>query len=409
MFQVRVLLLWAGWQLEFLIQVLGCGAGTAWSTGLHRNYTGCCRCRHRGDIGDSWCLSFWSCSHCGCNRWRLQQFCRLGGCRQCCRNERSDRSLWYGCCDVWGSVSRFDTAFTKVSSRAMVDHIITGVHLIAVLQQDASHSGRDPDLTEGVIHCNRLASMQGCKRFASFVCLWLGGIRVGINSFTNLEGSWISVVNSGRNGGPNLALVQELSRWWELGIDGCSLEHQKGELWVGATVLSTLECILHRFDTCLGKSIQLWVVWAWGLMCDTSRGAELSELCTHILRAIVGVEYFRNSMLWEHLFEQWDDFDSIALARWKMLGKDHLWIEVTAYEVVGSFQGEDVCGTHLPWARWSWHRSEGCCSILCLELSAGLTLPNCFFYGLVYAQPEDTSMSKQLGFGGSLVELGELL
>ena len=39
-------------------------------------------------------------------------------------------------------------------------------------------------------------------------------------------------------------------------------------------------------------------------MCDTPRGAELGELYTLILRAIVRVEYFRNSMLQEHLFEQ---------------------------------------------------------------------------------------------------------
>ena len=35
---------------------------------------------------------------------------------------------------------------------------------------------------------------------------------MSINLFTNLEGCWVSVANSGRNGGPNLALVQELSR-----------------------------------------------------------------------------------------------------------------------------------------------------------------------------------------------------
>ena len=35
---------------------------------------------------------------------------------------------------------------------------------------------------------------------------------MGINSFTNLDGCWISVANSARNGGPNLVLVQELSR-----------------------------------------------------------------------------------------------------------------------------------------------------------------------------------------------------
>ena len=59
----------------------------------------------------------------------------------------------------------------EVSSHAMVDHTITGAHLVAVFQQDTYHSDRDPDLMEGVIHHNRLASIQGCKGFASFVCL----------------------------------------------------------------------------------------------------------------------------------------------------------------------------------------------------------------------------------------------
>ena len=49
-----------------------------------------------------------------------------------------------------------------------VDNDITGVHLVTVSQQDTYHGGRDPDLMEGVIHCNRLAGIQGCKRFASF-------------------------------------------------------------------------------------------------------------------------------------------------------------------------------------------------------------------------------------------------
>ena len=129
--------------------------------------------------------------------------------------------------DIWGSVSGLDTTFMKVSSCPVVDHTITGVHFAAVFWQDMYHSGRNPDFAKGVIHCNWLASIQGCKRFASFVCLWLGGIRVGINLFTNLEGCWVSVVNSCGNGGPNLVLVQELSRWWELGVNGCSLECQR--------------------------------------------------------------------------------------------------------------------------------------------------------------------------------------
>ena len=339
MFQVRALLLWAIGQLYFLDQTLGCSAGTAQSMGLHSSYAGCCRCRcrHRGNIRDSWCLWFWSCSHCRCSGWRLWWLCRLGGCRCCHRNARCGRKLQCGWCYIGGSVSGIGTTFTEVSSHAAVDHTITGVHLVAVFQQDAYLSGRDPDLMECVIHCNGLASIQGCKRFASFVCLWLGGIGAGLNLFMNLEGCWIGVADSDRDGGPNLASVQKVSRWWELGINGCSSEHQQGKLWVSTTVLSALECMLQGFDTCLGKSIWLWVVWAWGLVSDTPRGAELSELCTCILRAIVRAEYFGNSMLCEHLFEQWYDFDSISLARWEASDKDHLWIEVTANQVVNSF------------------------------------------------------------------------
>ena len=363
--------------------MLGCSAGMAKSMGLHRGYMGFCRCRcrHRGNFGcNSWYLWFWSC-----------------------------RSLQCGCCDIWGSVSGLDITFMKVPSHAVVDHAITGVHLVAVFWQDTYYSGRDPDLTEGVTHHNWLAGIQGCKRFASFVCLWLGGIRAGNNLFMNLEGCQVSVANSGRNGGPNLVLVQELSRWWDLGINGCSLKHQKGKLWVGATVLSMLECMFHRFYTCLCKSIWLWVMGASGLLCDSPRGVELSELCTHILRAIVRAKYFGNSVLWEHFFEQQDNFDSVALAGWKMSDGDHLWIEVATYQVVDFFQGKDVYGAHLPWVGQSLCRSEGCCSILGLEPGAGLTLPNCFFYGFVYAWPEDTSMCKQLGLGDSLMELVELL
>ena len=81
---------------------------------------------------DSWCLWFWSHRHCRCNRWGLWQLCKLGRCRQCCRNARSGRRLWCGCCDIRGSVSGLDTAFMKVLSCVAVDHAITGVNLVAV-------------------------------------------------------------------------------------------------------------------------------------------------------------------------------------------------------------------------------------------------------------------------------------
>ena len=72
---------------------------------------------------------------------------------------RSGGSLWSGWCDIWGSVSGFDSAFTEVLSHAVVDHNITGAHLVALFWQDAYHSERDPDLAKGVIHHNGLAGI----------------------------------------------------------------------------------------------------------------------------------------------------------------------------------------------------------------------------------------------------------
>ena len=59
----------------------------------------------------------------------------------------------------------------EVSSCVVVDHVITGAHLVAVFCHDMYQIARDADLTEGVVHHNGLASMQGCKRFALYVCL----------------------------------------------------------------------------------------------------------------------------------------------------------------------------------------------------------------------------------------------
>ena len=169
----------------------------------------------------------------------------------------------------------------------------------------------------------------------------LEGIRVGINPFMNLEGCWVSVADFGRDIGPKLALVQELSRWWELGINWSSSECQEDELPISTAVLSTLEYMLHWFHTCLCKSIWLWIVWAWGLIGDTPGIAEISEHGTDILRTIVRAKDFWDSVLWEHFLEQQDDFDGVALARWKISDKDHLQVEVTTYEVVHYFL--------LPW------------------------------------------------------------
>ena len=197
-------------QLQFLDQVLGCTAGIVWSMGLHRGYAVCCRhrCRHRGNFRDSWCL--WFCSHrcCRCSRQRLWQLCRLDWCRHCCRNARYGRSLQCGWDDSWGSVIGFDTAFMKVSSRVVVYHAITGVHLVAVFWQGSYHSGRDPDFMDCVIHHNGLTSIQWHQCFATLVSLWFGGFWACVDLLMNSYGWWVTVAYLGWNGCSELVLVQ---------------------------------------------------------------------------------------------------------------------------------------------------------------------------------------------------------
>ena len=162
-------------------------------------------------------------------------------------------------------------------------------------------------------------------------------------------------------------------------------------------------------DACLSESVGLWVMWTWGFMWYAPRYTEVGKLGTRILWAIVRLKDFRDAMLWKHLFQQWDDLVGVALARWNMSNEDHLLVAVTHYQVVNSFEHEDICGTHLPWAWWCGCRCEGCCSILTLELGAGFTLADYFFDGLVDARPEETSMGKQLWLHYSLMELMQLM
>ena len=131
-------------------------------------------------------------------------------------------------------------------------------------------------------------------------------------------------------------------------------------------------------------------------MCYALRYTEVGKLGTWILRAIVRAKDLGNAMLCKHLLQQQDNLVGIALARLNTSNEDHLQVEVAHYQVVNSFEKEDICGTHLPWVRWCGCRCEGCCSILTLELCAGFTLVDYFFNGLVNPRPEETSTCKQL-------------
>ena len=111
---------------------------------------------------NSWGLAHLGCQCCRCIRCGLHMLCRLWWCRLC---------LQCGSCATWDSVNCFDTAFTKVSPHAMVCGTIAGAYLIAVPWLDTYHSSRNPNLLEGVIHCNWLTSIQWHKCFATFVSL----------------------------------------------------------------------------------------------------------------------------------------------------------------------------------------------------------------------------------------------
>ena len=97
-------------------------------------------------------------------------------------------SLQCGGCATWDSVDCFDTAFMEVPPHAAVCGTVAGAYLIAVPWEDVYHSSRNPNLSEGVVHCNWLTSIQCCKCFAVFVSLCLSSIRACVNLLMDLYG-----------------------------------------------------------------------------------------------------------------------------------------------------------------------------------------------------------------------------
>ena len=73
------------------------------------------------------------------------------------------KSLQCGSGATWDSVGCFDTVFTEVPPCVAICGTIAGEYLIAALWEDAYHSSRNPNLSKGVICCNWLTSIHGCK------------------------------------------------------------------------------------------------------------------------------------------------------------------------------------------------------------------------------------------------------
>ena len=71
----------------------------------------------------------------------------------------------------WDSVSCFDTAFMEVPPCTAVCGTIAGAYQIAAPWEDAYHNSWNQNLLKGVVCCNWLTSIHGCKCFAAFVSL----------------------------------------------------------------------------------------------------------------------------------------------------------------------------------------------------------------------------------------------
>ena len=94
------LIFWAAWGAT--LGVAGVGAGVTSGTA--------------GVVGTAVDCGFGVCRHGGCDKCGLHWLCRFGWCRLWHGDVGSGRSLQCGCCGIWNSVSRFDTAFMQVSS-----------------------------------------------------------------------------------------------------------------------------------------------------------------------------------------------------------------------------------------------------------------------------------------------------
>ena len=175
--------------LDLLDQASWCHAGMAGSLGLHRCGMGCHRlwCRHF--VLDSWHVrNSGSLPHlcCQCCRCGLHAWWRWGQCRLF--HSEVESCLQCGRGATWDSADYFDTAVTEVPPCVVVCGTIAGAYLIAVPGMDTYHSGGNPNLSDGVVHCNWLTSIQWCKCLAAFISLCLSRFRTGINLLTDVWG-----------------------------------------------------------------------------------------------------------------------------------------------------------------------------------------------------------------------------
>ena len=91
--------------------------------------------------------------------------------------------------------------FMEVSSGVAVDHAITGMHLVAVFWQDVYHSGRDPDLMEGVIWSQQAGQLKGVQEIC-IICL----------PVTWRHQRWCQFIH--KSGGPLDQCCKFWQEWW---------------------------------------------------------------------------------------------------------------------------------------------------------------------------------------------------
>ena len=178
--------------LDLLDQASWCHAGMAGSSWLHSCGMGCHRLWCQGIVLDSWhvrnsgSLLHLCCWCCRCSRCGLHAWCRWGQCRLF--HSEAESCLQCGRGATGDSVNHLDTAFMEVPPCVVVCGTNASAYLIAVPGINTHHSGKNPNLSEGVVHCNLLTSIQWCKYFALFISLCLSGFRTGINLLTDVWG-----------------------------------------------------------------------------------------------------------------------------------------------------------------------------------------------------------------------------